>query len=184
MLALFWFEISGLPLLDGENFWLASRKVLVNQRCWYFISFQVYCHSITLFSCKTNKIAVVSEVFWFAFQSLSYSIPLSFKQLELYCSCKLLDKVRSDLVQMALPTQQISNIGFIVAWDFWLTSHRMLEFLAYIKETTGRSKILIFHKVIMYPCGSITLFYGKHRKRWNNGNFLACFFKSDMASRL
>ena len=176
ILVLFWLEISGLPLLDGENFWLASRKVLVNQRYWYFISFQVYCHSITLFSCKTNKIAVISEVFWFAFQSLSYSIPLSFKQLQLYCSCKLFDKVRSDPAQMALPTQQVSNIGFILAWDFWLTSHRRLEFLAYIKETTGRSKILIFHKVFMYPCGSITLFYGKRRKKVKQLKFSGLLF--------
>ena len=44
-----------------------------------------------------------------------------------------------------LPSQQIDNIGFILGWNFWLTSNRRGESLAYIKESTGRSEILVFH---------------------------------------
>ena len=29
---LFWVEISGLPLIEGDNFWLASKKALVDQK--------------------------------------------------------------------------------------------------------------------------------------------------------
>ena len=63
-----------------------------------------------------------------------------------------------------LPSQQIDNIGFILGWNFWLTSNRRGESLAYIKESTGRSEILVFHWVFKYHCDSITLFYAKHRK--------------------
>ena len=50
-------------------------------------------------------------------------------------------KVRSNLTETALQNQQIGNIGFILGWNFWLTSHRRWTFLAYIKESIGKSRI-------------------------------------------
>ena len=130
-------------------------------------------------SSKLNKIFVVSEVFRFIFRSLSYSMPLSFS-----CSHVVLaDYLTNSDDLTPLPSQQIDNIGFILGWNFWLTSNRRGESLAYIKESTGRSEILVFHWVFMYHCDSITLFYAKHRKtlKWN---FLAYFFEFDIPSRL
>ena len=39
---------------------------------------------------------------------------LGFKQFWSYFSCKLFDKVRSDLTHTALTAQHIGNIGFIL----------------------------------------------------------------------
>ena len=39
---------------------------------------------------------------------------LGFKQFKSYFSCKLFDKVRSDLTHTALTAQHIGNIGFIL----------------------------------------------------------------------
>ena len=96
---------------------------------------------------------------------MSYSMPLRFS----YSNIALVNYLAKsdDLTQTSLPTQQIDNIGFIVGGNFWLTSHWRWESLVYIKESTGRSKIMIFHKVLMYPCDNITLLYAKHKKSWS-----------------
>ena len=135
---------------------------------------------IYIYISKLNKIFVMSEVSWIIFQSLSYSMSLSFSHIVLVNYLTKSD----DLTQTSLPTQQIDNIGFVLGGNFWLTSHRSWESLAYIKESTGRSKILILHQVFMYPCDSITLFHAKHKKGWSRWNFLAYFFKLDIPSRL
>ena len=122
-------------------------------------------------SSKLNKIFVVSDVFWFIFRSLSYSMPLSFS----YSHIVLVDYLTNSDDLIPWPSQQIDNIGFILGWNFGLTSNRRGESLAYIKESTGRSEILVFHWVFMYHCDSITLFYAKHTKtlKWN---FFALLF--------
>ena len=99
------------------------------------------CGYIYIYISKLNKIFVMSEVSWIIFQSLSYSMSLSFSHIVLVNYLTKSD----DLTQTSLPTQQIDNIGFILGWNFWFTSNRRWESLVYIKETTGRSKILLFH---------------------------------------
>ena len=118
--------------------------------------------------------------FLLIFRSLSYSMPLSFS----YSHIVLVNYFTKsdDPTQTSLPTQQIDNIGFILGWNFWLTSHRRWESLAYIKESTGRSKISIFHKVFTYPFVSISFFYAKHIEA--NEIFWLISFKFDVLSRL
>ena len=141
----------------------------------YHKVFIVYWDSITFFSSKLNKTFVVGEVFWLIFQSLNYSIPLSISYSNIVL-VNLLTK-SCDLTQALLPTQQINNIniGFILGRNFWLTSHKGWQYLAYIKWNT-RSEILIFHDVFMYPC-VITLLYAKYRKKLKQSKF-------DISSRL